>query len=279
MAAHSPSPEIFWVIGPDTHVGKTTIAAALIRSLNRQGCPTVGFKPFGGFLLQEAMEFGAGQVRRSGCEVCGGDAERLASASPLTPLGMMDVVGPLYMVSYPVYGRPVLMRIGSRAFGNVRYLYHDHARGLLERSDVVELLREVGVPLDAMEATTFGFLDAPALSTDAHASAYGRLLALEPRAVVVEGASNHLPIWKAGLVNHVLLVTGEAVSCFARINLEVPFSSQLKMTQSIFHHLKVAPRPVRVPMTLAPPEGREEAALVIVDQLLEQAGLPARQQR
>jgi hypothetical protein len=278
MAAHSPSPEIFWVIGPDTHVGKTTIAAALIRSLNRQGCPTVGFKPFGGFLLQEAMEFGAGQVRRSGCEVCGGDAERLAGASPLTPPAMMDVVGPLYMVSYPVYGRPVLLRVGSRAFGNVRYLYHDNARGLLERSDVVGLLREIQVPLAAMEAATFAFLDAPAFSSDAHASAYGRLLALDPSAVVVEGASNYLPIWKAMLVNHILLVTGEAVTCFPRINLEAPFSRQLRMTQSIFHHLKAAPRPIRVPMTLAPPEGREDAALVIIDQLLAQAGLPARQQ-
>lgn len=277
MAAHSPSPEIFWVIGPDTHVGKTTIAAALIRSLNRQGCPAVGFKPFGGFLLQEAVEFGAGQVTRSGCEICGGDAEHLTSASPLTPPSMMDVVGPLYMLSYPVYGRPVLMRIGSRTLGNVRYLYHDHARTLLERSDVVELLRGVGVPLAAMEATTFGFLDAPTLARGAHAAAYDRLLAVGPRAVVVEGASNYLPIWKAGVVNHVLLVTGEAVTCYARINLEVPFSPELKMTQSIFHHLKAAPRPVRVPMTLAPPEGRDDTALVIIERTLEQAGLPARQ--
>lgn len=274
MAAHSPSPEIFWVIGSDTHVGKTTIAAALIRSLNREGCPAVGFKPFGGFLLQEAMEFGAGQISRSGCEVCGSDAERLTMASPLTPPSMLDVVGPMYMLSYPVYGRPLLMRSGSRSLGNVRYLYHDNARTLLERSDVVELLQQVQVPLAAMEASTFAFLDAPALSPAAHAAAYAGLLALGPRAVVVEGASNYLPIWTAMAVNHVFLVTGEAVTCFPGINLEPPFSSRLRITQNILHHLKTAPRSVTVPMTLALPDRREAAAAGIVDRLLEQAELP-----
>jgi len=274
MTAHSPSPEIFWVIGSDTHVGKTTIAAALIRSLNREGCPAVGFKPFGGFLLQEAMEFGAEQIGRSGCEVCGSDAERLAMASPLTPPSMLDVVGPMYMLSYPVYSRPVLMRSGSRSFGNVRYLYHENTRSLFERSDVVELLERVQVPLAAMEATTFSFLDAPALFPEAHAAAYAALLALGPRAVVVEGASNYLPIWTAMVVNHVFLVTGEAVTCFPGINLEPPFSSRLKTAQNILHHLKAAARSVTVPMTLAPPEQREAAAAGIVDRLLEQAGLP-----
>lgn len=273
MAAHSPSPEIFWVIGPDTHVGKTTIAAGLIRSLNRDGCPAVGFKPFGGFLLQEAMEFGAEQIERSGCELCGGDVEKLAAASPLTPPSMLDVVGPLYMLSYPVYGRSVLMRIGTRSLGNVRYLYNDGARGLLDRPDVLELLQQVGVPLATMEAGTFSFLDAPALSGQVHAAAYARLLALGPRAVVVEGASNFLPIWARMVVDHILLVTGEAVTCFPHINLEHPFSSQLRMTPSIFHHLKAAPTQVRVPMTLARPASRDAVTTDIIDRLLAEAGL------
>lgn len=275
MAASSPSPEIYWVIGTDTHVGKTTTAAALIRCLNRDGCPTVGFKPFGGFLLQEAMEFGVGQIERSGCELCGGDADRLTVASPLTSPAMMDMVGPLYMVSYPVYGRPVLVRSGSRSLGNVRYLYHNNARPLLERSDVVELLQRVGVPLRTMEPATFSFLDAPELHPEAHRAAYAGLLALAPRAVVVEGASSYLPIWTGMVVNHILLVTGEAVTCFPGINLQTPFSRRLMMTPSIFNHLKAAPRSVRVPMTLARHEDVEVAAMGIIDQVLEQARLHA----
>jgi hypothetical protein len=277
MTTGSHSPDIFWVIGPDTNVGKTTIAAALIRALNREGCPAVGFKPFGALLLQEAMEFGAEQRARSGCELCGSDADRLATASPLTPPSMMDVVGPMYMVSYPVYGRPLLMRMGSRALGNVRYLFHEGARRVLSRSDVVELLQQLEVPLATTEATKFTFVDTPSLYLAAQAEAYARLLKLEPRAVVIEGASRYLPIWTSMVVNHILVVTGQEVTLHPGINVGLPFVGQLKATRDMMHHLSASPRSLAVPMTLARPGEREAVAAGIVDRLLEQAGLPGRQ--
>lgn len=277
MTPRSSSPDIFWVIGPDTHVGKTTIAAALIRALNRQGCPAVGFKPFGGFLLQEAMEFGAEQRQRSGGELCGSDAERLTTASPLTQPSMMDVVGPMYMVSYPVYGRPLLMRMGSRALGNVRYLFHEGATTALSRSDVAELLQQLEVPLSTTETTKFSFLDAPELYPVAQAEAYAKLLTLGPRAVVIEGASQYLPIWTSMVVNHILVVTGQEVVFHPGINMEPPFVGQLKTTYSIMHHLKANPGSIAVPMALARPVEQEAVAAGIVDRLLEQAGLPGKQ--
>ena len=273
MTPRSSSPDTFWVIGPDTNVGKTTIATALIRALNREGCPAVCFKPFGGFLLQEAMEFGAEQRERSGCELCGSDADRLTTASPLTPPSMMDVVGPMYMISYPVYGRALMVRIGSRALGDVRYLFHEGATNLLSRSDVVELLRQLEVPLATMETTRFTFLDAPSLYPAAQADAYARLLTLEPRAVVIEGASQYLPIWTSMVVNHIFVVTGQEVTFHPRINMEPPFVGQLKATRNIMHHLGANPRSIAVPMALARPAEQEAVAAGIVDRLLEQAGL------
>lgn len=277
MTPRLSSPDIFWVIGPDTNVGKTTIATALIRALNREGCPAVGFKPFGGFLLQEAMEFGAEQRERSGCELCGSDADRLTAASPLTPPSMMDVVGPMYLVSYPVYSRSLLMRMGSRALGNVRYLFHEDATRPLSRSDVVELLQQLEVPVATMETTGFTFLDAPSLHPAAQAEAYARLLTLEPRAVVIEGASQYLPIWTSMVVNHVFVVTGQEVTLHPGINMEPPFVGQLKATHNIMHHLKAGPRSMTLPMTLARPAEQEAVAAGIVDRLLEQAGLPGKQ--
>lgn len=47
--------EIFWVVGSDTSVGKTTLATALIRVLNRLGKTTVGFKPHAGINFVEHL--------------------------------------------------------------------------------------------------------------------------------------------------------------------------------------------------------------------------------
>jgi hypothetical protein len=267
---------MFWVIGTDTNVGKSTLAAALIRVLNRRGTPTVGFKPFGGTLLQEMMDTAVERRERSGCEFCGHDAEMLAEASPLTPVSMMDVVGPFYCLGYPRFAEAIAYRMGSRSLGNVRYLRNRRSVELMERPDVVALLESVGVPIRTIEPSVASFADAPSFYPRAQADAFAELLRLGPEAVVCEGAGRFLPAWSNLVVNHILVVTGANVHFIPRINMRADYRPRLQeFLPSMLDQLLAFPTARTRPMPLAVSADRERAAEALATICLEQSGLLA----
>ena len=91
------NPEIYWVVGDQTDIGKTTIAAALIRVLNQNQIPALGFKPYGGSNLRDVVDFMLAQFPKSNCAAYGPDALKLTRASPLTSDEHIDLVCPVFL--------------------------------------------------------------------------------------------------------------------------------------------------------------------------------------
>jgi hypothetical protein len=221
-AAHAAH-ELYWVVGTQSNVGKSTIACALIDVLNRAGTPAIGFKPFTSAVLQDMLDARLEWVKTTECGFFGRDAERLAMASPLTSAdpAIFDIVGPMSLICYPTPRKAAVARLGSAALGNVRYFRGDKGTQLLNRPDIVEVMWRMGVPFAEAEPLSFEFQDAPRLHPDAIAQAFDFLLGLGPRAMVCEGANSFLPLWTDCVVNHVFAARGEQVMFLPNVNLEV----------------------------------------------------------
>lgn len=148
MGGVSGSPEIYWVVGEGSDVGKTTIAAALIAFLNAEGERAIGFKPFAASLLHENIDFMFENYPGVPSKLFGRDAWHLAKASPLTDGDWIDLVVPTQLLCYPNWRSAILMRSGSASLNNVEYFCSERGRALRDRRDFRQIReREPEFPL------------------------------------------------------------------------------------------------------------------------------------
>lgn len=255
-----------WVVGDNTNVGKTTISAALIRALNRLGCPTVGFKPYAGTSLQDVIAL-LQEIARGDGYLVGRDARQLLAASPMLTEDMLELVNPSWRISHPTRGVGVSIRKGSAAIG-MRYFRHtENANALLSRPDFLRLNESMRLPhsepVKDMDPDAIDFAD-----QTVQAASFARLMALKPVSVVCEGAGRLLPVWQgAPAARHVFLISGGGLYFFANLNLQVsPNQGRWGpcTLQAVAPQLKAA-RPVRADIPIASPESLAQVMDEFVD--------------
>lgn len=223
-------PEVYWVVAGRTNAGKTTVAAALIKYLNKIGRRAVGFKPFGGMVLAENFDFICNNFRAGGRQLYGIDAVRLAEASPLTDTNLVEVIGPSYRL---VDGNSVvLVRKGSLLLNNRSFLKPRSTARFDERDDIKRLVLGTGLPFrDAgiIESTNPRQIDV--IEEDKVTQSFLWLKSLGIDAVVMEGASSYLPIWNRGpAVDHVFEIIDNQLSFYPRLRLKFSKHSTTRLT-------------------------------------------------
>lgn len=216
-------PELFWVVGDGTDVGKTTVAAALVRLLNKRGRRTIAFKPYALTRFSSAVDFLIRECPPEKARLFGSDSLELAMSSPHTTAEMADLIAPCNAFSFPTWSFKFLIRVGSARTGNLRYFTSARARELLHRSDFQALMKRIHLPLDKAEIIAERDMAlAPSLFSKAKSVAFDQLRQMQPDAIVFEGAGELLPIWRGGpTVNHVITLSGGQISFC--LNLDTNF--------------------------------------------------------
>ncbi|MDB5873925.1 MAG: hypothetical protein JWQ07_3367 [Ramlibacter sp.] len=273
MTEKSPlaPPEIYWVIGDGTDVGKTTIASALVRVLNRGGTPTVGFKPYAAALLRNLVDLMVSKYPSSACKLYGADALALAEASPLTTADHVDLVSPVQYLCHPDWPSTLMVRTGSSCLGNTEYFASDSMLSLAKRGDIQALIERSGLPLDqSVRVAKIEYQRASALAQKKVQQAFGRLVEMGPATVVCEGAAMFLPSW-AGCpeANSVFFLSAGMVHLFPNLNLPGAATAQ-----GVAAAMKGASARVTAPLYMAESRFRDKVAEQIVTKLLEKSGRP-----
>lgn len=228
------TPDIYWVVGTATNVGKTTIAAAAIRALNRMGQPALGFKPVAGVRLKDSIDLMVDNYPGARCMLFGSDAMQLARASPLTSDELLDVVVPWQLVYRVNNLDTVLLRIGSSILGNAEYFKTAQTDALARRPDFQRLAKLASLPLD--RAQLFDEKTSPRnlLSPEKCGQAFDYLMTLGPAAVVCEGAGPYLPVWQGHpRANHIFLVTEDVVHFYPQVQLDVDIDLQVNLAYGL----------------------------------------------
>jgi hypothetical protein len=268
--------DCYWVIGPRTDAGKTTIATALVRQLNRRGCPALGFKPYSATLLADLVD----RIHDPGADaagrILGEDATSLARSSPLTEVADAECIVPVQYVCHPNYHRAVVARVGSATIGERRILRCDRQGACLGRADVVALFIANGTPIGEMEPADHLMLStAPSLGGDLVDKSY-RLLAARDgvAATVCEGAGPFLPSWSGmPVVDHVVQLDEGVVRFFPniRLNLAGEQRETLHAARTI-ERLLAGRQGLSAAFPLVPSDRREPLADEVVERLLDGRG-------
>ena len=271
--------EVYWVVGGDTDVGKTTISTALIRVLDRAGRKVCGFKPFASASLMSIYGTLIANRAASGSTVFGRDALRLASAASMTSADLADVVVPIQHISYPRHESTFIARSGSPTLGNARYYRKALPDTLMNRRDIRHLLATSKIPLETCSVfETLDFGEAVALGMDAPRRAFDHLSNLGAEVVVCEGAAGFLPIWQGGPpVTHLFVIDdGGNLNYIHNINLSMDFDRATPL-QSTSSHLKIidaiSPRWLRSPIYLGREEDIDAMSENIVSEILRYANV------
>jgi hypothetical protein len=227
--------ELYWVIGSLTNVGKTTIAAALLRILNRRQCPALAFKPYSATLLTTRIDAMCDPDPRTRGYLFGNDAEDLANSSPLTGISDVECIVPVQYICHPHYNNAIVARIGSRIINNRKFFKNDHQREMLSRSDLVSIFDLNDTPIrdmaasDQIKISTF-----PTNNQEVVESSY-RSLASRDRvaAIVCEGVGQFLPLWRGGpTVDHIFHVGINRVRFFPHIRLNLAIERHVSLRSS-----------------------------------------------
>lgn len=212
------------MVGDGTEAGKSTVAMAVIRLLNRNGVRTIPMKPYSASQLTLLPDrLAIRDPARTAPEV-GGDAMRLARTSPLTD-GYFDLVAPISVVCHPTFRTTIAARSGSLLLGNMAYYRPEPAWPQPEPEIVADAIGKLGVPLDrARPWPGLNFRDAPRLDQAAVRAAYRRLLTLKPHTMVIEGAGAFLPSFDGmPTIDHLIHVQRPAVRVYAGIGARLRF--------------------------------------------------------
>ncbi|MBT9288283.1 hypothetical protein [Prosthecodimorpha staleyi] len=217
-------PRIIWVVGDGTEAGKSTVAMALIRLLNRNGVRTIPMKPYSASQLTLLPDRLAIRDPAKTAPEVGGDAMRLSRTSPLTD-GYFDLVAPISFVCHPTFRTTVAARSGSLLLGNMVYYRPEPAWPQPEPEIVADAIGKLGVPLaSARPWPGLNFRDAPRLDQAAVLAAYRWLLRLEPHTMVIEGAGAFLPAFDGmPTIDHVVHVQRPAVTVYAGLGARLRF--------------------------------------------------------
>ncbi|MBT9288284.1 dethiobiotin synthase [Prosthecodimorpha staleyi] len=261
-----PPPRIIWVTGSGTEVGKTTVAAALVRVLNRRGYPTTAFKPYAAGLLAEMPERQAWRdPALTGPEV-GHDAIQLANASPLT-FGYFDLVAPVQFVCFPDFTKTVMARAGSTLLDNRRYFRPEVPLEIADPDARAALVESLGLALaDAVPLPGLNFRDAGKIAPDLPVAAFRRLLRLRPHTIVIEGATKFIPSFRGGLpIDHLVYLERPAITVHPAVHRPQPrfrAQSQLVTNDQLIRSLAEAGHP---PIALTLPEAAEDRQEAVAD--------------
>jgi hypothetical protein len=220
MASNGTKPEIFWVVGEGTDVGKTTVTAALTRLLNRHGRRTVAFKPYTLSRLWSSIDFLVREYPPHKEKLSGSDAHLLSLSSPHTNADMTELITPCNAFAFPGWTFKVLMRAGSSETGNVRYFTSARAKELLKRPDFQRLTERVFLPMDRAEVISEETMNrAPALFPEVKSQAFRHLAETKPESMVFEGAGRLLPVWRGSpLVNHIFVLEDGRMTFYRNID-------------------------------------------------------------
>jgi hypothetical protein len=227
-------PTVIWVVGDNTHVGKTTISAALIRVFNEMGVDAIGFKPYAGARLMDVIDL-LQEIASGDGQLVGRDARLMAKASPLITSDLLEVVNPSWRLSHPVRDASVFVRKGSAQIGQRRFLCSESTQSLWARPDMRELNRVIHLPVDNLVTTE----KVPADKMDFEGQAvqiasFARLLQLKPQVVVCEGAGRLLPVWaNAPTAKHVFFVQAGELLFFPNVGIRA------SKTQDVFKPVTV----------------------------------------
>lgn len=237
MKSATRSPVIYWVVGDDTGVGKTTVAAALIRLLVSQGRRAIGFKPFAVSRLADLIDFMLEKYPGSDSKLFGADAWDLAQASPLTPPDCLELVSPVQVICHPTWDTVVLARCGAAALDNRAYVTTGLGAILRNRADVKRITARTGLPIQEAEVKDqLALGDVVRLAPEAPKLAFDRLLQIGVDAVVCEGAGPWLPVWQGcPAVNHALVLVRGVVGFVPNVDECFAFSAEqsLRDTQQL----------------------------------------------
>jgi hypothetical protein len=221
--------DVHWVVGQGTNVGKTTVAAALVRALSALGQRVVAFKPYSGGKFIEVVDLMSERRDASTARLFSGDGATLIDASPLLSIDDADLVQPISLFYYPEFEQPILARVGARMAGGARFFKTSAGLALEAREDYRRLLELIGVD-DSMrfEIRDLRFAATPQLGLREVDACFRHLLDKhEATTVVCEGASAWLPYWRKSLVvNHVTYVQHHELYFYERADVTLTADPQ-----------------------------------------------------
>jgi hypothetical protein len=216
--------EFYWVIGQGTDVGKTTLATALLRILNRRHYPALGFKPYSATLLTSVIDAMCDPDATDKGKLFGSDAVDLATHSPLTGIADVECIVPVQYICYPNFHSAIVARIGSDIIGDRLCLRSDHQRAFLDRSDIVAIFDRNDAPTrDMVSADHLRLSTCPARSQDHVARSYRNLASRDGvTAIICEGVGQFLPLWRGmPVIDHLFYVEMSSVRFFPNIRLDL----------------------------------------------------------
>ena len=218
------APEIFWVVGSESDVGKTTYAEALIRALSKAGHKTVGFKPYALTLFAQNIDFFLANCSRAGEKLFGGDALKLARASSLTSGDDADLVAPCNAFCYPMWSHKFLIRTGSTELENVEYFATPITEKVAQRQDFIEFAKHICLPMDCQPVLAPNRVaNSALLSPEKKDSAFQMLSNRGAEVFVMEGGGNIIPAWQGCPgVNHIFLLANGTIHLFFNLNWKIP---------------------------------------------------------
>ncbi|MDO8776030.1 MAG: hypothetical protein Q7K57_46440 [Burkholderiaceae bacterium] len=263
------SPVMIWVVGDNTNVGKTTISAALIRALNAGGKATIGFKPYAGARLMDALSL-LEEIAAGDGFLAGRDVRKLAEASPLMPNEWLEVANPSWRLTHPVRDAAVFLRKGAAAIGRRSFFHTCNAKACLSRDDFQHLNKFMRLPLES----TLSIQDMPAdqldfSDQDVQRASFNRLLTLNPDIVVCEGAGRLLPVWNgAPAVRHLLFISAGDLYLFPNLGIRIPEGQSSFGPYSIgaiLQYLKGKPH-IKAPIPLLHPSALDAEMDVFIQQ-------------
>lgn len=232
------SPSLIWVVGDNTNVGKTTVSAALIRTLNQAGQPALGFKPYAGTRLLDTVPLLEEIAKGDGLWV-GRDARKLVDASPLLTPHMLEIVNPSWRISHPDRDSALFIRKGSALLGQRALKCTRSAESIWERPDFLALNRAIQLPSQGM--TIIEDAQADKLDFDdqlVQQTSFEILKSLKPQFVVCEGAGRLLPVWSgAPSAQHLFLISAGALHLFPDVHIRVESSGVIFGPYTVAHIL------------------------------------------
>lgn len=269
--------EVFWVVGVNTDVGKTTMASALIRFLNKAGRKAVGFKPHAGVGFVDQIDFIAKHYPNTDARIFGSDALELARSSPLTDESMVEIIAPSYRIALPYDRLPFLARVGAKRLGNRRFFRMNGADEFIQRPDVRRLVDLFDIPFVEAKSisgrTGLSYIDL--LLPEERTKSLNYLLGLGADATVFEGAGFNLPVWSGSPpANHILVVYGMWIALYPNVNFQFDVGNKVVSIRAFQERVKQSNyKPTIVNNYFIESEHRDHIADKIIAKLVQESKL------
>lgn len=265
------SQEIYWVVGPGTNVGKTTIASAVISVLCELGRKAIGFKPYSARKFVDVIDSGYLGFPKAISRVSGLDATKLAAASSITSFDDIELIAPVAYICYPEYLNTLVVRTGSQKTCNAEFFKGDSAIRLENRTDYKRILKDLEIDdWVHFQRTSLSFLDAPLIDNNKVEDCFQYLInSRDVDTVVCEGAGRFLPFWnEMKLVNHIFYIAKNELFFFKDFDLKINFNTtKLLPVNGLLSALKKK-KPYKAFLPFSRPEVQEDVAKETVRQLL-----------